>query len=219
MKQNRRTDPADKGQKIKLNMARLGFRRLSARDMFLMLYDFVAVSLAYFLALWFRFDGNFSEIPQDYLFSWLKFTPFYAVVAIFLFCLFHLYQSIWRFASFVEMKRVFYSTSILAVIHAVAITLLVRRMPISYYLFGAGFQFLLVVIIRFSYRFILLEKSKHEKLVSVTRSMTINNLQMGFPHVFESMVGFSSVCMQAFESLYNQAKSADQELDVKRLLN
>ncbi|KAL6220719.1 hypothetical protein ACLB2K_008475 [Fragaria x ananassa] len=63
------------------------------------------------------------------------------------------------------------------------------------------------------------EKSKHEKLVSVTRSMTINNLQMGFPHVFESMVGFSSVCMQAFESLYNQAKSADQELDVKRLLN
>lgn len=62
------------------------------------------------------------------------------------------------------------------------------------------------------------EKSKHEKSVSVTRVMTLNNLQMGFPHVFEAMVGFSSVCMQAFESLYNQAKSANQELDVKRLL-
>ncbi|CAN6541508.1 unnamed protein product [Malus baccata var. baccata] len=62
------------------------------------------------------------------------------------------------------------------------------------------------------------EKSKHEKLVSVTRTMTINNLQMGFPHVFEAMVGFSSVCMEAFEQLYNQAKSANEELDVKRLL-
>lgn len=63
------------------------------------------------------------------------------------------------------------------------------------------------------------EKSKHEKSVGVTRAMTLNNLQMGFPHVFQAMVGFSSVCMQAFESVYNQAKSIDQqEHDVKRLL-
>ncbi|XWS29182.1 hypothetical protein CRYUN_Cryun24cG0006600 [Craigia yunnanensis] len=62
------------------------------------------------------------------------------------------------------------------------------------------------------------EKNKHEKSVSVTRAMTLNNLQMGFPHVFQAMVGFSSVCMQAFESVYNQAKSIDQEHDVKRIL-
>ncbi|KAL9378226.1 hypothetical protein Peur_029561 [Populus x canadensis] len=62
------------------------------------------------------------------------------------------------------------------------------------------------------------EKSKHEKSISITRSMTMNNLQMGFPHVFQAMVGFSSVCMNAFESLYNQAKNGDQEHDVKWLL-
>ncbi|XVF62208.1 hypothetical protein PTKIN_Ptkin08bG0198900 [Pterospermum kingtungense] len=63
------------------------------------------------------------------------------------------------------------------------------------------------------------EKNKHEKSMSVTRAMTLNNLQMGFPHVFQAMVGFSSVCMQAFESVYNQAKSiGDQEHDVKRIL-
>lgn len=62
------------------------------------------------------------------------------------------------------------------------------------------------------------EKTKHEKSVSITRAMTLNNLQMGFPHVFQAIVGFSSVCMQAFESVYNQAKSADQEHDVKRIL-
>lgn len=47
------------------------------------------------------------------------------------------------------------------------------------------------------------EKSKHEKLVSVTRSMTLNNLQMGFPHLFQAMTGFSNVCMRAFESVCN----------------
>ncbi|KAF2590479.1 hypothetical protein F2Q70_00040764 [Brassica cretica] len=63
------------------------------------------------------------------------------------------------------------------------------------------------------------EKSKHEKAVSVTRAMTLNNLQMGFPHVFQAMVGFSSVCMQAFESVYNQAKCIGEEQEeVKRLL-
>lgn len=62
------------------------------------------------------------------------------------------------------------------------------------------------------------EKSKREKAVGVTRAMTLNNLQMGFPHLFQGMVGFSSVCMQAFESVYNQAKSVNQEQqDVKRL--
>ena len=149
---------------------------LSAKDLFLMLYDLAAVSFAYFLALWFRFDCNFSEIPHEYLFSWLIFTPFYAVVAIIVFHLFHLYHSIWKFASLVELKRILFSTSILAVLHAAAITLFVRRMPISYYLFGAGFQFVLVAVIRFSYRFVLLEKNKYEKAAQnavVSRVMLI----------------------------------------------
>ena len=62
------------------------------------------------------------------------------------------------------------------------------------------------------------EKSKYEKSVSVTRAMTLNNLQMGCPHVFQGIVGFSSVCMEVFESVYNKAKASEQEHDVKRIL-
>ncbi|KAG4973447.1 Nitrate regulatory gene2 protein [Glycine soja] len=62
------------------------------------------------------------------------------------------------------------------------------------------------------------EKSKYDKSVSVTRAMTLNNLQMGCPHVFQGIVGFSSVCMEVFESVYNKAKAAEQEHDVKRIL-
>ncbi|XP_077246252.1 pyridoxal-phosphate-dependent serine hydroxymethyltransferase, putative (DUF632) [Tasmannia lanceolata] len=63
------------------------------------------------------------------------------------------------------------------------------------------------------------EKTKHEKCASVTRAMTLNNLQTGFPNVFQAMTGFSSVCMQVFESVYNQPKSSDQGHDLKRLLS
>ncbi|OVA19602.1 protein of unknown function DUF632 [Macleaya cordata] len=62
------------------------------------------------------------------------------------------------------------------------------------------------------------EKSKHEKLVSVTRAMTLNNLQMGFPNAFEAITGFSRVFMNAFESVYNQAKNTDEGHDLKRIL-
>ncbi|XP_072965571.1 protein ALTERED PHOSPHATE STARVATION RESPONSE 1 [Typha angustifolia] len=62
------------------------------------------------------------------------------------------------------------------------------------------------------------EKSKYEKSVGVTRAMTLNNLQTGFPNVFQSMTGFSSVCMQAFESVHNHQRSSDRVLDLKRLL-
>lgn len=63
------------------------------------------------------------------------------------------------------------------------------------------------------------EKSKHEKAISMTRAMTLNNMQMGLPHVFQAITGFSSVCMHGFESVYNQAKNMDQDAhDVKRLM-
>ncbi|MBP3232958.1 MAG: hypothetical protein J6M65_00840, partial [Eubacterium sp.] len=39
----------------------------------LVVYDLFAVSLSYFLALWFRFDGEFSQIPPRYLTPYLEF--------------------------------------------------------------------------------------------------------------------------------------------------
>lgn len=62
------------------------------------------------------------------------------------------------------------------------------------------------------------EKSKYEKSVGVTRAMTLNNLQTGFPNVFQAMTGFAGVCMQVFESVYNHQRSLDRVLDAKRLL-
>ncbi|KAK7360236.1 hypothetical protein VNO77_02219 [Canavalia gladiata] len=62
------------------------------------------------------------------------------------------------------------------------------------------------------------ERTKHENSIGVTRTMTLNNLKMGFPQAFQRIVGSSGVCMEIFESIYNKAKIAATEHDVKRIL-
>ncbi|MCR4922517.1 MAG: polysaccharide biosynthesis protein [Lachnospiraceae bacterium] len=125
---------------------------------FLVIYDIVAVNLSYFLALWVRFDAKLSNIPEYYMGAFLKFVPIYTVFCIAVFGILKLYRSIWRFASYRELSRITIASFITSLFHTCLITYLYRRMPISYYTFGMVIQFLLVVGIRFSYRFLLLQQ-------------------------------------------------------------
>lgn len=127
---------------------------------FLILYDAIAVSGAYFLALWIRFDCKFSLIEPMFFEPFLKYIPINTVVCITVFWIMRLYQSIWRFASYSELSRVSIACLITSGIHVIAITLIYGRMPITYYCFGAVIQLVLVLGIRFSYRFVLLERDK-----------------------------------------------------------
>ena len=145
-------------------------------NVFLMLFDLVVAVASYFLALWLRFDCEFSEIPEIYLMAWLKYMPIHAVLSIVVFLALRLYQSIWRFASLVEVERTVVGSAILTVSHAVGITLLFQRMPITYYFIGAFVQFSLVLAVRFGYRFVLLERKKRlriEQQASASRVMLI----------------------------------------------
>ena len=130
---------------------------------FLILYDLTVVTGSYFLALWLRYDCRFSMIHWEYMLAWLKFAPIYAAVSILVFWRAHLYQSMWRFASYVELERIAISSLILGIFHILGITLLFERMPITYYILGIVIQFLLTLAVRFGYRFILLERGKRAK--------------------------------------------------------
>ena len=130
----------------------------------LILYDILAVNASYFLALWVRFDCRFSEIPDYYMEAFFKFAPIYTVISIGIFWWSKLYKSIWRFASYSELLRVGTATVATFIVQTVGITLLYKRMPISYYLTGTVLQFFAVLAVRFSYRFILLERSRREKV-------------------------------------------------------
>ncbi len=128
----------------------------------LVLYDVIVMMGAYLFALWIRFDCKFSEIPNSYFTPWLKFSPIYVLFGVVIFWLLHLYQSLWRFASFNELCRILISSVITALFHFAGITLFFQRMPISYFIFGTATQFLLIVFVRFAYRFVLLQRNKIE---------------------------------------------------------
>ena len=137
-----------------------GFEHWQVVTVYLMIYDAIAINLSYFLALWLRFDCRYTQIDTNYLHSFARFAPIYTVICIVVFLLLKLYRSIWRFASFNELVRVIIATAVTAVLHTVLITAIFGRMPISYYLFGTIIQFILVLGVRFAYRFFLTLKSE-----------------------------------------------------------
>ncbi len=133
-----------------------------AKDLWIVLFDIIAVNAAYFLALLVRFYVNFEFRPtvSYYLTDWLHFTPFYTVLSILIFAAWKLYGGMWRFAGINDMNRIIFANLCTVVVQIVGTALFIRRMPITYYVIGAILQFLFVSLIRFGYRILLVEKKK-----------------------------------------------------------
>ena len=125
----------------------------------LVLWDVFAVNVSYFLALWFRFDCSYTDIPMKYLHAWMGLTPFFTPVAIGVFFLMKLYRSVWKYASFRETVSCIVACMITSAIHYIGITLIYCRMPTSYHLIGGMLLLAMLLLMRFSYRFVrILEK-------------------------------------------------------------
>lgn len=141
----------------------MGLEHWKVIALYLLIYDIVTINLSYFIGLWLRFDLQYSKIPSEYLMAFIKFAPFYTAFSIIVFYMMHMYNSLWRFASFNELTSIMMATVVIGTAHVVGITLFVRRMPIAYYVFGICAQFIFTTGIRFGYRFVNLERAKREK--------------------------------------------------------
>ena len=144
-----------------------------AISIYLVVYDVIAINFAFFFGLWLRFDLQFSKIPREYFSAFLKFAPFYTVFTILVFAFRHLYNSLWRFASFNELTRIIEATVITGTFHIIGITVFVLRMPLSYYIIGICMQFGLTTVVRFGYRFINLERTRREKSAHIKHNVMI----------------------------------------------
>lgn len=118
----------------------------------LLVYDVIAINMSYGLALWLRFEMQFSAIPDHYLMSWLSFSPFFTVITCGIFLILKLYRSVWRYASINELERVIVACMFSFIVQVIGTCLFFVRMPVSYYIFGGLLAFLTVAGIRFSYR-------------------------------------------------------------------
>lgn len=139
----------------------------------LAVYDFLAICFSYLLALLVRFDFKFSSIDSQYLQGCYKSVVFYAIFCVILFWFLKLYRSIWRFASYSELLRVILATVISGILYPIVMLATHNKMPASYYLIGIVIQFCLTLGVRFSYRFILLLRSRNVKKQSETNVMLI----------------------------------------------
>ena len=149
------------------------FEHWEVVTLLLMIYDFMAVAVSYFAALWVRFDCKFSSIETIYLHTYYKSILFYAAFCVIVFWFMRLYKSIWRFASYSELMRVTAATLISSIVYAVTLTGFVLRMPISYFIIGMVCQFITTLGIRFSYRFILLLRGRANKNENEKKVMLI----------------------------------------------
>ena len=132
----------------------------------LILYDFVSMHAAYFLALWTRFDCQYSQIPKEIFSAYWSFTNYFAWVAIAIYALCKLYRSLWKYASYHELALCCFATAITLILHISGITSFYCRMPVSYFLIGSVFQFGFLLFSRFLYRFLRLEISRFRKRMS-----------------------------------------------------
>ena len=140
---------------------------------YLILYDMVAVNFAYFFGLLLRFDMRYSNIPNVYLRAFKNFAPIYTVFAIVIFFCLHLYRSLWRFASFSELNRLFSATVITTLFQIIFMTVFRQRMPVSYYVIGTLLQFLMIVSVRFTYRYISLMRFRRKQNAKIRHNAMI----------------------------------------------
>ena len=136
--------------------------RFIKEDLWIVILDILSVNASYFVALIFRLSlqENFQEDIQAYLPPFFTFAPLYTVFCIVMFFIFRLYGGLWRYASIYDMSRIVLANIVTAVFHVAGTLLFVYRMPISYYITGAMFQYLLISIVRFAYRLFVIERRK-----------------------------------------------------------
>lgn len=122
------------------------------RALVLLLIDIVCVLLADFLALWLRFEFRFDPDLIGYLEKVYHYAPFQVVLTVLIFGFFHMYSSLWKYASINEFLNIILAVAGSSVLNTVIMYFTKVGMPRSFpfiYMFLLGIS---AFGIRFSYR-------------------------------------------------------------------
>ncbi len=120
----------------------------------IMLADIFVVCFSFFFALFMRFDASISNIPNNYLKTYVQIMPLWCILTCVVFYIFRLYHSIWTYVSLDEALLMIRAYITLVACFIITKFVLNIVMPRSFYLFGIVIAFVLHTGIRFSYRMI-----------------------------------------------------------------
>ena len=138
-------------------------------------WDYASIVLAYSLALLLRFDGDVRAIPEGFLSIHRGAVFNYGWISLVVYLALKLYNRNWRYASYSELMRCLAACAITVAGYHASLTCFLGRMPISYHVFGALLQTLLLLGSRFAYRLALLVRSRyfHDPSIPVETAMLV----------------------------------------------
>lgn len=141
----------------------LFFRRNAVKAL-MMIYDALAVNIAYFSALVLRYYVTFEFNPDAVVFlnTFRKFAPYYGVICVAVFYVFRLYNTMWKFGGLRDLNRIILACVVTALIQILGTRIFLIQMPETYYVLGFVIQVALIVLVRFAYRLYLLERNTAE---------------------------------------------------------
>ncbi|MGN0314998.1 MAG: polysaccharide biosynthesis protein [Fusicatenibacter sp.] len=118
----------------------------------LMVLDVLTILVAMTGSLWIRFDFSFTAIDPIFLESVEKYLIINLIMTLSLNAIFHLYTSLWRFASINELRNIICAVVLSAVLQEMGMVFLSLPMPRSYPFLYVLLLLVMMVANRYSYR-------------------------------------------------------------------
>ena len=136
-----------------LNDVKVGILQIPlTRIIMLIVCDIFGILLASVLSLYVRYDFQFLEIPEKFWYTAIGSILPNIVITLLIFHIFHLYNSVWRYASDTELVNCLIAVVMCAVMQPILFWIEGVRMPSSYPLFYGFFLMLFSCGTRFGYR-------------------------------------------------------------------
>lgn len=129
-------------------------KKKAIRVAMLIICDICIVNISAFLSIFLRFEMNVANIPENFFNNFISTIPIVSVLAVFLFFVFGLYNSLWEFAGIKEVFRISVAVVTLCLMHFIIGAVFHFLMPKSCYFIELMIMAPLIIISRFCYRFI-----------------------------------------------------------------
>lgn len=110
----------------------LGSFQWRIRAFVLLLLDIIVIGLASFLALWVQNEFVYSNIGSDVMWSVGMYMPFNVVITVVIFAVFHLYTSLWKYASVKEFVNAGLAVLVSGIVNWVIMLVAGVKAPRSY---------------------------------------------------------------------------------------
>lgn len=124
------------------------------RALLLAVFDVAIIISSSLLALMARFDFSYVAIEAPYLSHLYHYLPIHIIVTLIIFYLCRMYHSLWKFVGVHELGYMLAANAIAFVVQIAGMYLMQYSMPRSYYFFQILLQTVMVIGLRFSYRFL-----------------------------------------------------------------